>query len=97
MLSLTVLVLLALAAYRVTRLIVIDSIIDGLRIKIFNWLSPKGLVGDKLAYLISCTWCMGVWVSLFIYWLYAREFDFINVAAVAGLQGMLHALEPDDV
>lgn len=96
MLSITELVFLVLAAYRLTRLIVIDTIFDGPRDKIYDWLSPKGVVGDKLSYLISCTWCAGVWISLGVYWLYTREFDFIGIAAVAGGQGMLHALEPDD-
>lgn len=95
MISLTVLVLLALAAYRVTRLIVIDAIFDTPRDTAYNWLERKGWTGDKLSYLISCTWCAGVWVSAGIYWLYARDFDFLNVASIAGLQGLLHAFEPD--
>jgi hypothetical protein len=107
MVDLLTLVLLALAAYRITRLIVIDSIFDEVR----DWIDRK--VGDlvtdkvtgqyrrrvvieKIQTLLGCTWCVGVWVSLGIYWLWAGEFDFIPVAAVAGLQGLLHAFEPGE-
>lgn len=104
--TLTVLVLLVLAAYRVTRLVVIDAIFDEIREAFFKKLDFKkqkdgnfksrNLLAQKLSYLLQCTWCTGVWVSALIYWLYAGEFDFLPVAAIAGAQGLLHAFEPSD-
>lgn len=108
MINLTVLVLLGLASYRITRLIVLDGIFDELREWFFKKLDFKkdkttGMYYDrtnifmtKLSYLLQCTWCTGVWVSLVVYYIYSRTFDFIPVAAIAGLQGLLHALEPAD-
>ena len=104
--DLTALVLLALAAFRVTRFIIFDSLIDEPRDKFHIWLVTKkegdfrkprtSIWMSKIHDLFSCTWCVGVWVSVLLYWVYAREFDFINIAAVAGLQGLIHLLEPDD-
>lgn len=106
MINLTVLVLLGLASYRVTRLIVIDSIFDEIREWFFHKLdfkknkdgsfTSRNILAQKLSYLLQCTWCIGVWVSVLIYWIYSRTFDFLPVAGIAGLQGLLHALEPDD-
>ena len=94
------------AAYRVTRLIVIDAIFDEPRAWFLRKLGfRKGKDGDlynresmlaeKLVYLFTCTWCVGIWVSGILYVLVFREFDFLNIFAVAGGQGILHALEPD--
>jgi uncharacterized protein DUF1360 len=102
MLTLTALALLALASYRITRFIVFDGLFDGTRKKVHNWLVVKeALPYIKLYDLISCTWCVGVWVSAAIYWLYTRDFQlsvpaFLNIAAIAGAQGLLHAFEPDN-
>lgn len=111
MVNLTVLVLLALAAYRVTRLIVIDAIFDETREWFFKKLDFKkvkgsdtfvsrNLVAQKLSYLLQCTWCTGVWVSTGIYLIWAGEWygwdSAISIAAIAGAQGMIHALEPSD-
>lgn len=97
MISLTALVLLALASYRVTRLIVIDSILNSPRIWFDTFLlRHPNVFTNKISEGFNCTWCMGVWVSAGIYWLYSRDFDFLNVAAIAGLQGMIHALEPSE-
>lgn len=105
--SLTVLVLLALAAYRLTRLVVIDGLFDEVREGFFKKLDfrydkasdtyqSRNLLAQKLSYLFQCTWCTGVWVSAGVYWLYTRDFVFLDVAAVAGLQGLLHAFEPSE-
>lgn len=97
MITLTVLLLLALGAYRITRFIVIDTLFEGTRNKTFLFLEKKNnIVADKVLDLIGCTWCTGVWVSAVVYYIYAQEFHFLNVIAIAGLQGLLHALEPDE-
>jgi hypothetical protein len=108
MISLTALILLALAAYRVTRLIVIDAIFDEPRAWLIRKLGFKKSrkdgdlynrehpIFEKLIYLMTCTWCVGVWVSAFLFIALYREFKFVDIFAIAGLQGLLHALEPSD-
>ena len=102
-----VLVLLALAAYRLTRLIVIDALFDEARDWFFQILDyrydkktqayvSRNFLLQKLSYLLQCTWCAGVWVSALVYYLYSGTFDFLPVAAIAGAQGMIHALEPSE-
>lgn len=101
LIPLLTLAVLALASYRVTRFIVFDSLFDGLRHKVQNWLLVKeALPYVKTLDLISCTWCVGVWVSAALYWLYSQDFQLsveagINIAGIAGAQGLLHAFEPD--
>lgn len=100
------LVVLALAAYRITRFLIIDSLTQGLRTKFHVWLTSRNKlqsVFEKLFELTSCTWCFGWWVSLALYslflwsapWSFGRM-DWISVFAIAGIQGMIHALEPGD-
>jgi hypothetical protein len=101
------LVVLAFASYRVTRFLVIDSLIENIRARFQTFLFNKDgklkLIWHKLLDLISCTWCTGFWVSLVLYsvfvWTSPHEFtrvDWISAFAVAGLQGLLHSWEPDD-
>lgn len=106
--NLALLVLLALASYRITRLVVIDSILDEAREWFFqkldykhnkttNTYNSRNFLIQKLSYLLQCTWCVGVWVSGFVYWLYSQDIMIpLYVAAIAGAQGMIHALEPSD-
>lgn len=48
----------ALAVYRVTRLVVEDTIADPIRNRIVE-AAPEG----RLAYLVTCPWCVSVWVA----------------------------------
>ena len=59
--SLVELTILSLAVYRVTRLIVTDSILDPLREKVLKKFNPQR---SSIGYLLTCTWCMSLWVSL---------------------------------
>lgn len=101
---------LGIASFRVTRFLVIDTLFQGLRNKFHSFLINQSqkegkfsLVWSKLYDLTSCTWCAGVYVSLGLYslWMWTCPLDFgrmdwINVAAIAGIQGFLHSIEPDD-
>ena len=49
----------ALAAYRLTRLITTDTILEGLR----NWIWKKFPPSHGFGYLFTCNWCTGMWVS----------------------------------
>ena len=99
--TLLILVVLGLAAFRITRFFVIDSLISRPRDKFHNFLAGKGL--NYFYELTSCTWCFGAWVSFFVYWIYRwvnpiywGRLGWLEFAAVAGLQGLLHAFEPDN-
>lgn len=56
------LLVLALAAYRLTRFLVEDHLFEGVREFIWKRWNP----GTKLGYLFTCYWCMGFWMSSFI-------------------------------
>lgn len=52
-------VVLCLAAYRATRLVVADGITQPLR----DWVIERTGPESAWSYLIECMWCVGVWVS----------------------------------
>ena len=96
-------VVLGLCAYRITRFLVIDSLLEPGRTKFHVWLeSHEGPVWDKFYDLVSCTWCVGIYVSMAVYALYVwnvfidwSRIDLLTALAVAGVQGMAHAIEPE--
>ncbi|MFC7321237.1 DUF1360 domain-containing protein [Halobacillus campisalis] len=97
MISWMELFLMAFACFRLTRLIVQDVIFEPFRVKFFHvvnkegeeWLEPKGVFGE----LLSCQWCVGMWMSLFVSFLYfyvPYSYFFILVMALAGIQSLLY-------
>lgn len=54
----------ALAAFRLTRLIVDDAIIDAPRDAIHARLDRGGPVAAKIAEGLDCYWCVGLWVAV---------------------------------
>lgn len=106
-------VILSVAAYRITRFFLFDSLIGHSRQKYYVFLGNQSMdfsgskfkrfLAHKLLELSSCSWCLGVWVSAGLYWLYTwtapqywGRMGYITVAAIAGFQGMIHAYEPSD-
>lgn len=90
------LAVLALASFRVTRLIVTDTFWANTRARLLVWLDRHGPIGQKAAELLSCSWCTGVWVSggLYAAWragVPAAE-HLVLVAAVAGGQTIATAV-----
>lgn len=96
---------LGFAAFRITRFFIIDSFFEGYRTKFHIYLTSRNgklkFLAFKLYELTSCTWCLGFWASLVVYSLYTwncpidfSRIDVFNVFAIAGVQGMLHAVEP---
>ncbi|SFB98302.1 Protein of unknown function [Bacillus sp. OV322] len=77
-------ILLGLASFRLTRLIVYDKITEFFRRPFFNEIEKENEEGvteiyllpkDKgikrwIGELLSCFWCTGIWVSIFLYGLY---------------------------
>ena len=97
-------VLLALACYRVTRLVTTDKITERFFDKIrfgleHRWYAKHGPVGSdthfnsKLAFLLSCPWCLGFWVSgagtLLVSLVYGLDYPIITWFAVSTVIGFL--------
>lgn len=104
-------IILAFASYRITRFFLFDSLIAHSRERYYVMLSNamakgnkfKRLLAHKLLELSSCSWCLGVWITVAVYWLYTwtsplywGRLGYITVAGLAGVQGLLHAFEPGD-
>lgn len=56
----TALIILALAVFRITRLITTDVIFDRPRTRLFKKFPPET---STFGYLFTCNWCMSIWVS----------------------------------
>jgi hypothetical protein len=89
--SAVTLVILALAAYRLTHLVTTDAIADGFRTRVWKKFPPT----TKIGYLITCNWCTGFWASIFvvIFWLTLPQAAFVVslVLAISALVGLLSA------
>lgn len=111
MITLIPLIVLALASFRITRLLVIDTLFAGSRNKFHSYLvnnsqkagKHRQLIWEKLYDLTSCTWCTGFWVSVSLYWAYVwrsplswSRLDVFNIFAISAIQSLIHAFEPDD-
>lgn len=76
------LILLALATYRVTRLIVEDTILETLRNAIWDKVGYERGIG----YLLTCYWCSSFWVaSLFVTTYIIVPIPTIAVSAILAL------------
>lgn len=87
----------ALAAYRLTRLVVEDEITDQFREAIQRRLAGRDY--DRLIYLLSCYWCSGFWISLAVLWARRatpRRWDpAARALAVSALVGLIHERSSD--
>jgi len=73
----------ALAAYRVTVLVVVDGIAQPIRDWVWRLNRPK------LFELIGCQRCFGFWASLGMWLLYTVCPSFVEFLAVVGVQSIL--------
>lgn len=82
------LALLILASFRLTHLVVYDSIMEPIRER----LGPVPFIGE----LISCHWCCGIWASGLLVGIYlvwpTVSFPLILLLAVAGGQAIVESL-----
>lgn len=108
--SWTVITMLGLASFRLTRLIVFDKITSFLRAPFFNEIEETNEAGEIEIYLIpkekglkgwigqllSCYWCTGIWVSLFIGYVYTLELPigefFIIILAIAAIGSLIETI-----
>lgn len=92
--------LLGLAAYRVARFVAVDELTRRARNRIIRWAYRGDLDGDDLtadvfadpdpprvAYLVSCVWCLSLWVALALTAAPGLLVDGLAAAAVAGFVG----------
>lgn len=85
--------LMALAAFRLTRLFVYDSIMAWLR-DLFATARPMTFTGT-IKTLINCPWCMGLWFALIVgttYFLAPIIWFFVFILALAGLATLIQLL-----
>jgi len=90
-------IILALATYRISRLITQDHIFAGLRDSFWKRFPPET---TKIGYFSTCMWCTSIWVGLgFIIW-YTISADvsriFAVVFALSAIAGLLTAYEDKD-
>lgn len=82
------LAILGLATYRITRLIIRDTIFETPRNKFWSRFPPET---TKIGYLLTCEWCMSVWVgsvvvtSAIIIPVTVYVYAVFAVSAIAGL------------
>ncbi len=116
-------VLISLATFRLTRLIIKDSFppIKTPRDAVLNWLDPDdewkiewlarhgtgleppdghlGALGRSLAYLITCPWCMSVWVGgglTYVVTLYTSvPLPYLVWASACAVTGLLSLFDKD--
>lgn len=104
--DLATVIVIGIAAYRITRLALFDTIIEQSRARYYTFVANRKWfprIREKILDLTSCSWCLGFWVSLALYSLVQKDFPWnlgikgwILTFAIAGVQGPLHAHEPGD-
>lgn len=84
------LILMILATFRLTRLVVYDSLFQFFR----NWFTgskAESFLGT-LGTLVNCPWCIGLWFALFVvffYYLTPGAWFFILFLAIAGVASVV--------
>jgi len=87
------LIVLALATYRITRLMTTDIIFDTPRNLFWKKFPPET---SKLGYLFTCEWCLSIWVAslLFISAMLSTVVVIVAVPfALSAITGLLTAYE----
>jgi hypothetical protein len=69
--------LLALAAFRIWKLVGDDAILDPLRDKVLARLDREG---ETWSYFVTCPWCAGFWVTA-LWWLSWLAWDYGTLVA----------------
>ena len=57
------LILIAVATARLTRLVTTDVLTAPLRDPLVRWLAQRGAIAERLAYLVVCDWCASVYMG----------------------------------
>ena len=84
-------VIIALATFRITRLIVYDKITHWFRDLFSTGGGPIGTIAD----LLQCPWCIGIWASLvvvFCYFIFSWAWFVIFFLAMAAVGSILQVI-----
>ena len=85
------LIILSLASWRATRLIIEDRILEPVRNRIWEKHHPDA---SFWGYLITCYWCLGLWVSAFVVgWYLILPSVSIPVAAIFALSALVGLID----
>jgi hypothetical protein len=94
-------IMLILASYRLTHLIVFDKITEFIRrpfmkkiqVQTENGTKSKEVPASMFGYLLKCYWCAGIWSAIFLgglYFLFPKvAFILILILSIAGGQSIL--------
>lgn len=98
-------IMLILASYRLTHLIVFDKITEFIRNPFMTKVYKKDEEGhtytkkvpkNNLGYLLNCYWCSGIWSAIFIgigYLLFPRIVRIITfILSIAGAQAIIETI-----
>lgn len=88
------LVIIALASYRLTRLLVYDKVLNFLRDFITKKEHKSGFL-NSTKYFLTCPWCAGVWMTLMIFVLFLivpYGLFLVYILAISGIASFLHIL-----
>ncbi|OFX21438.1 MAG: hypothetical protein A2033_13015 [Bacteroidetes bacterium GWA2_31_9] len=86
------LAVISLAAYRLTRLLVYDKVLNFLRDFIIKSKSEAGFV-KSTQYFLTCPWCAGIWMTLLIvivYLYFPAGKLFSYILAISGVASFIH-------
>jgi hypothetical protein len=82
--------ILALAVFRLTRLVTTDVIFNPVREKIWKKSPPHK---NGVGYLITCDWCTSIWTSSLVFTMYKIATEpaiFVcSILALAGVAGLI--------
>ena len=86
-------IILGLATYRITRLFTRDTIFESVRNRFWDRFPPES---SKLGYLLTCEWCLSVWLASVIF--ISAMINTVTVLVVApfalsAIAGLLTAYE----
>ncbi|MFW6285769.1 MAG: DUF1360 domain-containing protein [Nanoarchaeota archaeon] len=90
--NLLTLVILTLAVFRLIHLIVYDTVMDFFRDFVDKY-SKTSSFFQSFKQLINCPWCTGMWISLFITFLYIYVPLSIIFLLILGIAGVASSLE----
>ena len=65
--TLTLIIVLALANYRIVRFLIADSLTDEPRVAVLRWLAAGGAFRHKLYELATCPYCLSVWTGAAVF------------------------------
>ena len=86
--------ILALAVYRLTRLITTDVILNPIRERVWRRFPPSG---NGIGYVLTCDWCASIWTASLVMSMYkiaTVPTTFVcGILALSGVAGLLSRVD----